>query len=78
MNTYGKGRGIRCFAFYRRVGGYLLGPVIPPPVPDFGAETHRLFRGKLAEIVKLVEVGDVAALKAVENKRCSSSMQAMV
>ena len=24
MNTYGNGRGIRCFAFYRRVGGYLL------------------------------------------------------
>jgi hypothetical protein len=48
-----------------------------PPAPDFSAETHRRFRGKLAEIVALVEVGDVAALKAIEIKAYSSSPKAM-
>lgn len=58
------------------LAGYVLGSVIPP-APDFGIETHRPFRGKLSEIVNLVEARDVAALKAVENRRCSSSPQAM-
>jgi len=50
--------------------------ILPPP-PDFSAETHKRFRGKLAEIVKLVEAGDVAALKAIEIKTYSSSPKAM-
>jgi hypothetical protein len=50
--------------------------ILPPP-PDFSAETHRRFRGKLAEIVKLVEAGNVAALKAIEIKAYSSSPKAM-
>ena len=50
---------------------------ILPPAPDFSAETHRRFRGKLAEIVKLVEAGDVAALKAIEIKPYSSSPKAL-
>jgi hypothetical protein len=50
---------------------------ILPPVPDFSAETHRRFRGRLAEIVRLVEAGDVAALKAVEIKTYSSSPKAI-
>lgn len=50
---------------------------ILPPVPDFSAETHRRFRGKLAEVVRLVEAGDVAALKAVEIKTYSSSPKAI-
>ncbi|MEP9370609.1 hypothetical protein [Mesorhizobium sp. KR1-2] len=48
-----------------------------PPAPDFSAETHRRFRGKLAEIVKLIEAGDVAALKAIEIKTYSSSPKAL-
>jgi hypothetical protein len=50
---------------------------ILPPVPDFSAETHKRFRGKLAEIVKLVEAGDVSALKAFPINPCSSSPRAM-
>jgi hypothetical protein len=50
---------------------------ILPPMPDFSAETHKRFRGKLAEIVKLAEAGDVAALKAIEIKTYSSSPKAM-
>lgn len=50
---------------------------ILPPVPDFSAETHRRFRAKLAEIVKLVEAGNVAALKALEIKPYSSSPKAL-
>lgn len=50
---------------------------ILPPVPDFSAETHRRYRGKLAEIVKLVEAGDVAALKAFQINPYSSSPKAM-
>ncbi|RUM95326.1 hypothetical protein EET67_23915 [Pseudaminobacter arsenicus] len=50
---------------------------ILPLVPDFSAETHRRFRGKLAEIVALVEAGDVAALKAIEIKPYSSSPKAL-
>lgn len=48
-----------------------------PPAPDFSAETHKRFRGKLAEIVALVEAGDVAALKAIEIKPYSSSPKAL-
>lgn len=50
---------------------------ILPPAPDFSAETHKRFRGRLDEIVRLVEAGDVAALKAVEIKTYSSSPKAM-
>jgi hypothetical protein len=50
---------------------------ILPPAPDFSAETHRRFRGKLAEIVKLVEAGDVAALKAFPINPYSSSPKAL-
>jgi hypothetical protein len=46
-------------------------------VPDFSAETHRRFRGKLTEITKLVEAGDVAGLKAFPIKPYSSSPKAM-
>lgn len=50
---------------------------ILPPVPDFSAETHRRFRGKLAEIVALVEASDVAALIAFPINPYSSSPKAM-
>lgn len=50
---------------------------ILPPAPDFSAETHKRFRGKLAEIVALVEVGDVAALKAFPINPYSSSPKAL-
>lgn len=50
---------------------------ILPPVPDFSAETHRRYRAKLAEIVALVEAGDVAALKAFPINPYSSSPKAM-
>ena len=39
--------------------------VLPAP-PDFTAETHRRFRPKLAEVVALVEAGDVAGLRAYQ------------
>lgn len=48
-----------------------------PPAPDFSAETHKRFRGKLAEIVALVDAGDVAALKGIEIKPYSSSPKAL-
>ena len=44
---------------------------------DFSAATHARFRGKLAEIVKLVEAGDVAALQAFPINPYSSSPKAM-
>lgn len=50
---------------------------ILPPAPDFSAETHKRFRGKLAEIVALVEAGDVAALKAFPINPYSSSPKAL-
>lgn len=50
---------------------------ILPPAPDFSAETHRRFRGKLAEIVALAEAGDVAALKAFSINPYSSSPKAL-
>jgi hypothetical protein len=48
-----------------------------PPMPDFSADTHKRFRGKLAEVVKLVEAGDVAALKAFPINPYSSSPKAL-
>lgn len=50
---------------------------ILPPAPDFSAETHKRFRGMLAEIVALVEAGDVAALKAFPINPYSSSPKAL-
>jgi hypothetical protein len=50
--------------------------ILPPP-PDFAAETHRRFRGRLAEIIKLVKAGDIAALKVIEIKTYSSSPKAL-
>lgn len=50
---------------------------ILPPLPDFSAETHKRFRGKLAEIVALVEAGNVAALKSFPINPYSSSPKAM-
>lgn len=49
-----------------------------PAVPDFSAETHKRFRGKLAQLVALVEAGDAAGLKTIEIKPYSSSPKAMV
>lgn len=48
-----------------------------PAAPDFSAETHKRFRGKLAQLVALAEAGDAAGLKAVEIKPYSSSPKAM-
>lgn len=49
-----------------------------PPPPDFSAPTHARFRGKLAELVKLAEAGDIAALEAVEINPVSSSPKTML
>lgn len=48
-----------------------------PAPPDFSAATHARFRGKLAEIVALVEAGDVKALKAFAINPISSSPKAL-
>lgn len=48
-----------------------------PAAPDFTAPTHARFRKKLAEIVALVEAGDVAGLKAMVINPVSSSPKAM-
>ena len=48
-----------------------------PPAPDFSKPTHARFRGKLAQIVALAEVGDLAALQAFEINPVSSSPKAM-
>lgn len=48
-----------------------------PAVPDFSAETHKRFRGKLAQLIALVEAGDAAGLQAIEIKPYSSSPKAM-
>lgn len=48
-----------------------------PTAPDFSAETHKRFRGKLAELVKLVEAGDIAGLKAFAINPISSSPKAL-
>ena len=48
-----------------------------PTVPDFSKPTHARFRAKLAQIVTLVEAGDIAALQAFEINPVSSSPKAM-
>ncbi|RUW55823.1 hypothetical protein [Mesorhizobium sp. M8A.F.Ca.ET.021.01.1.1] len=48
-----------------------------PAAPDFSAETHKRFRGKLAQLVALVEAGDVAGLSAFPINPYSSSPKAM-
>ncbi len=48
-----------------------------PPAPDFSKPTHARFRAKLAQIVALVEEGDIAALLAFEINPVSSSPKAM-
>ena len=48
-----------------------------PTAPDFSRPTHARFRAKLAQIVALAEVGDIAALQAFEINPVSSSPKAM-
>jgi len=48
-----------------------------PQPPDFSKPTHARFRAKLAQIVALVEAGDLAALQAFEINPVSSSPKAM-
>lgn len=48
-----------------------------PAAPDFSAETHKRFRGKLAELVALVEAGDVEKLEAYPINPVSSSPKAL-
>jgi len=48
-----------------------------PQPPDFSKPTHARFRVKLAQIVALVEAGDIAALQAFEINPVSSSPKAM-
>lgn len=48
-----------------------------PPVPDFSANTHKPFRKKLAEVVALMQAGDVAGLRAYPIEPKSSSRKAI-
>ena len=48
-----------------------------PIAPDFSKPTHARFRAKLAQIVALAEMGDIAALQAIEINPVSSSPKAM-
>lgn len=48
-----------------------------PAAPDFSADTHKRFRPKLAELVALVEAGDVKGLRAYPIKPISTSPKAM-
>jgi hypothetical protein len=48
-----------------------------PSAPDFSAATHTRFRGKLAEVVALVEAGNIAGLKAYKINPVSSSPKAI-
>jgi hypothetical protein len=48
-----------------------------PQAPDFSKPTHARFRAKLARIVALAEVGDIAGLQAFEINPVSSSPKAM-
>jgi len=50
--------------------------ILPAP-PDFTAETHKRFRGKLADLVALAAAGDVVGLKAYPIKPISSSPKAL-
>lgn len=48
-----------------------------PSAPDFSADTHKRFRGKLAEVKALVDAGNIDALKAFEINPISSSPKAI-
>lgn len=48
-----------------------------PDAPDFTAPTHARFRKKLAEIVVMVEAGDIDGLRAIVINPVSSSPKAM-
>lgn len=48
-----------------------------PPVPDFSADTHSGYRGKLAEVVALVDAGDIQGLLANDIEPKSSSRAAI-
>ena len=48
-----------------------------PQPPDFSKATHARFRAKLAQIVALVEAGDIAGLQAFEINPVSSSPKAL-
>ena len=48
-----------------------------PTAPDFSKPTYVRFRAKLAQIVALADVGDIAALQAFEINPVSSSPKAM-
>ena len=47
-----------------------------PTAPDFSKPTHARFRAKLAQIVALVEAGDIAALQGFEINPVSSNPKA--
>jgi hypothetical protein len=48
-----------------------------PAAPDFSAATHARFRGKLADLVKLAEAGDIEGLKRYAINPISSSPKAL-
>ena len=48
-----------------------------PAAPDFSAETHKRFRGKLAEVVAMAEASDIAGLEAFKINPVSSSPKAI-
>lgn len=48
-----------------------------PPVPDFSADTHARFRGKLEQVVALVKAGDVKGLEGFAINPVSSSPKAI-
>ena len=48
-----------------------------PAPPDFGAETHKRFRNKLASVVELAKAGDLKGLRAFEINPVSSSPKAI-
>jgi hypothetical protein len=48
-----------------------------PDPPDFSANTHRAFRGRLAAMLTAIAENDIAALKAVKINPCSTSPKAL-
>lgn len=48
-----------------------------PEPPDFSAETHKRFRGKLAAVVALAKAGDLEGLRAFKINPVSSSPKAI-
>jgi hypothetical protein len=48
-----------------------------PPPPDFSAQMHAQFRGKLEGLIALAERGDAEALRAVTINPVSSSPKAL-